>query len=217
LSQKEDYTKKLEELRALEELAEIQDGLPHLHGFPWYKWAKEFFDSTNKETLLIASNQCSKSSTQIRKAIDWATDPRKWKKLWPNMLPGQKPNNFWYFYPTFDVWQAEFETKWEPDFLPRGKYKEHPIYGWSAEYERGQVKKIVFNSGVTIYCKAYSQKVKDLQTGSVYALFLDEELPVEYLPELQARLNDRWVFPHGFYCDVRSAPLGKNHGSKKQR
>jgi hypothetical protein len=202
-----EYKRKLQELKDLEAMQEIVDGLPHLHGFPWYKWAKEFFDSTNKENFLCAANQISKSSTQIRKAIDMATDNRKWKKLWPGLLQGQKPNTFWYFYPTFDVWQAEFETKWEPDFLPRGKFKTHPLYGWTAEYDKGQIRKIIFNSGVTIYCKAYSQKVKDLQTGSVYSLFLDEELPMELLPELQARLNAT----DGYFNMVFTATLGQRH------
>lgn len=202
-----EYKQKLQELKDLEAMNEIIDGLPHLHGFPWYKWAKVFFDSQNREVFLCAANQISKSSTQIRKAIHWATDNRLWKGLWPGLLAGQKPNTFWYFYPTFDVWQAEFETKWEPDFLPRGKFKKHPLYGWDAEFDKGQIRKINFNSGVTIYCKAYSQKAKDLQTGSVHNLCLDEELPIEYLPELQARLNAT----DGYFSMVFTATLGQRH------
>lgn len=129
------------------------------------------------------------SSTQIRKIIDWATDVTKWKKLWPNLLPGQKPNQFWLFYPTGDVWQAEFESKWVPDFLPRGPYKDHPQYGWKEYYDKGIVKKIEFNSGVTLYCKTYSQKAKDLQSGSCHYIGLDEEPPQELMPEISARLR----------------------------
>lgn len=166
-----EYQKALTEIKELEYLLEMKNGLPHLFGFPWYKWAKDFFDSRDKAAFIVAANQISKSSTQIRKAIDWATDPKKWPDLWPGLLPGQKPNQFWYFYPTFEVWQTEFETKWEPDFLPRGKFKDDPNLGWKEYYDKGQIKKIEFNSGVTIYCKAYSQKIKDLQSGSVHALF----------------------------------------------
>jgi hypothetical protein len=177
------------ELEELEALVKARDSLPHINGFPWYRWAKDFFDSKNKACFLCAANQISKSSTQIRKAIEWATNPGLWKELWPNLLPGQKPNQFWYFYPTFDVAQTEFETKWEPDFLPRGDAKEHPVTGWKEYYDKGQIKKIEFNSGVTIYFKVYSQKIKDLQSGSVHAIFLDEECPVDFIPELQARLR----------------------------
>lgn len=195
----------IEEIEELEGLVRLQESLPHLYGFPWYKWAKEFFDCRNRASFLVAANQCSKSSTQIRRMIDWATDTKKWKKLWPDLLPGQKPNQFWYFYPTFDVWQTEFETKWEPDFLPRGEYKDDPTYGWKPVYEKNQIKKIEFNSGVTIYCKAYAQKIKDLQSGSCHAIGLDEECPVDFMPELQARLRAT----HGYLSAVFTATLGQ--------
>lgn len=197
----------LAEYNRLTELVEVKESLPHLFGFPWYPWAKEFFDCTKPAAFLCAANQVSKSSTQIRQAIDWATDPKKWPTLWPGLMPGQKPNQFWYFYPTFEVWQTEFETKWEPDFLPRGRLRDDPIYGWKEEYDKGQIKKINFNSGVTIYCKAYAQKVKDLQSGSVHALFLDEECPVDYMPELQARLRAT----NGYIRAVFTATLGQEY------
>jgi hypothetical protein len=195
------------ELELLKAQAELKDGLPHLYGFPWYDWAKRFFDSTHREVFLTAANQISKSSTQIRKVINWATEPSMWPRLWPNMLSGQKPNQFWYFYPTFEVWQTEFETKWEPEFLPRGKYKDHPQYGWKASFDKGLIRKIEFNSGVTVYAKAYSQKPKDLQTGSVYYLAADEEMPVDLLPELSARLNAT----DGYFSMVFTATLGQTH------
>jgi hypothetical protein len=185
----EELERKIAEVRELELLLELKEALPHLHGFPWYRWAKDFFDETGPYGFLCAANQISKSSTQIRTAINWATDPSLWSELWPDLLPGQKPNQFWYFYPTFDTWQTEFETKWEPDFLPRGEFKDHPQYGWKAHFDKGLIKKIEFHSGVTIYCKAYSQKIKDLQSGSVHAMFLDEECPSEFMPELMARMR----------------------------
>jgi Hint domain len=165
----EELAKKIKLIQDYEYYKSITNSLPHLYGFPWYRWAKDYFDSTNKATFLCAANQLSKSSTQIRKMIDWATDQSKWKKLWPNLLPGQKPNQFWAFYPTQDVWQTEFETKWVPDFLPRNKDDQN--YGWKEYKDKGLIKKIEFNSGVTIYCKSYAQKVKDLQSGSVHALW----------------------------------------------
>lgn len=107
-----------------------------------------------------------------------------WEKLWP----GKTPNLFWYFYPDFNTATDEFETKWH-EFLPREEMKDHPKYGWTAEYERKQIKALVFRSGVRVVFKAYSQKAQNLQAGSVYAMFLDEECPVHILPEIQLRLT----------------------------
>lgn len=205
LSDEEIYRLRLRELEILQLQLKLQKGLPHIYGFKWYKWAREFFESSNKENFLCAANQISKSSTQIRKAIHWATEPKLWKDLWPSLQGSQTPNQFWYFYPTFDVAQTEFETKWEPLFLPQGEYKDDPQYGWKEYYDKGQVRKIEFRSGVTIYFKAYSQKPKDLQTGTVYSLFLDEECPADLIPELQARLNAT----DGYLHMVFTATLGQ--------
>lgn len=195
------------ELERLEYALKVERELPHLNGFPWYGWAKEFYDYMGKAAFICAANQVSKSSTNIRTAIEWATNPNLWPKLWPHLLQGQKPNQFWYFYPTAEVWQTEFETKWEPDFLPRGDFKNDSISGWTAEYERGYIKKIIFNSGVTIYCKTYAQRLRDLQSGSVHALFLDEECPADYMPELLARLRAT----DGYIRAVFTATLGQEY------
>lgn len=205
LSRDEEFTLKKRELEILKLKLELHEGLPHLYGFKWYTWAKEFFDSRNHENFLCAANQISKSSTQIRKAIDWATSPDKWQSLWPSLMPNQKPNQFWYFYPTGDVAQTEFETKWEPQFLPKGKYKDNPTYGWNAVFDKGIIKKIEFNSGVTIYMKTYSQKIRDLQSGTVFAIFADEEMPVDFVPETQARLNSS----DGYFHMVFTATLAQ--------
>jgi Terminase large subunit, T4likevirus-type, N-terminal len=191
----------------LERLLEWEQCLPHLYGFPWYRWAKEFFDTKKKAAFLTAANQVSKSATQLRLAIEWATNKTLWDELWPNLLPGQIPNTFWYFFPTKEIWQQEFESKIVPDYLPRGALKDDPTYGWRHVNDKGFVSKIVFNSGVTIYCKSYAQKIKDLQTGSVHALFLDEECPVEYVPELQARIRAT----QGYLRAVFTATLGQEY------
>src|SRR6185295_15948148 len=85
----------------IEELKERKrrENLPHIYGFPWYSWAKDFFDSTNRFNFLCAANQISKSSTQIRKAIHWATEKSLWEGLWP----GRNVSQFWYLYPTRPV------------------------------------------------------------------------------------------------------------------
>ena len=114
-------------LKALKEREKLRVGLPHLYGWPWYPWAKEFFQSTNNLNFLVAANQCSKSSTMIRKVIHWATEKDIWPKLWPTV-----PKQFWYFYPTFDVSTAEWREKWVKEFMPAGDYKDDPKYGWKA-------------------------------------------------------------------------------------
>lgn len=198
--------KKLAELRALERLALEKKELPHIYGWKWYPWARRFFESASKEgSFLCAANQISKSSTQIRKCIAWATDKTLWPKLWPHMTP----NQFWYLYPNKDVATAEFYTKWV-QFLPQGSMKDDAVYGWHEEFERKQIKAIHFNSGVTLYFKSYSQDVSDLQTGTVFAIFCDEELPVELLGELQSRLNAT----DGYFNMVFTATLGQDYWRK---
>lgn len=193
---------KLKELADLERLAFKKRHLPHLYGMKWFAWARKFFESDNKECFLIAANQSSKSSTQIRKVIHWATD----KSLWPRLWPGMTPNQFWYLYPNKDVATAEFHTKWK-QFLPSVEMKDDSEFGWEAVFERKQIKQIIFKSGVTLYFKTYSQDVQDLQTGTVYAIFGDEEMPVEILGELQARLNAT----DGYFNAVFTATLGQDY------
>lgn len=185
------------ELRSQE--IELREGLPFLHGWPWYTWAKEFFDSTNKLNFLCAANQVSKSSTQIRKCIDWATNKQKWPLLWR-----KDPVQFWYMYPSQRVANAEWVTKWNL-FLPKGKYKDDPVYGWKVERDSSNIIAIHFNSGVHVYFKTYSQSAEDLQTGTVDAMFLDEEAPAELWNELVMRLNAS----DGYFHMVFTATLGQ--------
>lgn len=201
---------KRQEVELLEEKLKTIEGLPHLHAWKWYSWAKKVFDSYNREIFVTAANQISKSSTAIRKNIEWACNPEIWKQAFPLIPPGQKPNQFWYFYPTLDVATIEFETKWVPLFLPKGKYKDHPLYGWKEYYEKSQINCIVFNSGVTIYFKSYEQKVSNLQTGTCFLITLDEECPVDLLPEIQARLNSS----DGYLLSVFTATLGQLYWEK---
>lgn len=181
-------------------LEKAKQALPHLYRYPFYTWARKVFDSTNPEILLVAANQLSKSSTAIRKNIEWATN----KSLWPKLWPGKTPNLFWYFYPNFLLATAEFETKWM-EFLP--KDKNDPVYGWDEEYVKGQINKVVFKSGIILQFKAYSQKLIDLQASSVYMLTADEEMPVSLLPELKARLNAT----DGYFLNVFTATIGQQY------
>lgn len=190
----------LEKERLLKKTIEYQENLPHLYGWAWYPWAREFFESTNKQNFLCAANQISKSSTQIRKCIDWATNKRKWKTLWKTT-----PHQFWYLYPSAPVATIEFEKKWVTEFLPKGKFKDDPEFGWKAEYKKGEISAIHFNSGITVYFKFYTQDIQNLQTGTVHALFCDEELPEELYDELSFRL----AAIDGYFHMVFTATLGQ--------
>lgn len=206
LSRKE-LEEKQKELQELEQMIKLKQGLPHLFGYPFYTWARAIFNSKHREILCTAANQVSKSSTAIRKNIHLATSPKLWPEYWPLLLDGQKPSLFWYFYPSQKLASSEFEEKWVKEFLPRDEYKDHPQFGWRAEYSQGEIYAVHFNTGVSIYFKSYSQKVTNLQAASVYHLTCDEECPVAYLPELQARLNAT----NGYFLHVFTATLGQDY------
>ena len=192
-----------EEVRLLEAEVELKEGLPHLYGMPWYPWAYDFFTMENRLGFLCAANQISKSSTQIRKIIDWATDTDKWKRRWPK--PGLPPPNlFWYVYPTSPVATTEFETKWR-QFLPKNKFKDHEKYGWREEYKNKDIHSIKFNSGVTIQFKSYKQGGFALQSSTVYYIGLDEECPMELWDEFVQRVNAT----DGYISMVFTATLGQ--------
>ncbi len=191
-----------EKIRQLEHQKFLEENLPHLYGWPWYQWAWDYFQSTNRYNFLCAANQASKSSTQIRKCIHWATEKKLWPKLWK-----RTPTQFWYLYPTLDVATAEFEEKWVKEFLPKGDLKESDEYGWEIEYKNKKVHVLRFNSGVNVYFRSYAQDVSDLQTASVFAIFCDEELPAHLYNELNARISAATV--RGYWHMCFTATLGQ--------
>lgn len=197
----ETKAQKLARLELLEQKLALKEGLPHLYGFPWYPWAKEFFESVNATNFLVAANQISKSSTQIRKVIHWATETSLWPRLWPK----RRPSMFWYFYPTKDTLSIEFDEKWEREFLPKGKYKDDPKYGWKLERRDGVPWAIHFNSGLSVYFKTYEQKAKNLQSATVDAIFADEEMPEHLWDEV----NLRRQATDGYFHMVFTATLGQ--------
>lgn len=166
------------------EYTRLKHGLPHLYGFKWYDWSRTFYDSINPMNLLVAGNQLGKSVSLQRKWVNWSTN----RKIWPNIWPNHRPRQFWFCYPTRDVATVEWKMKIEPDIMPRGDFKNHPIYGWQVEFEKKLIHSVHFNSGVTTYFKSYNQDVHALQSSSPDSLFIDEELPEELFSELQARL-----------------------------
>lgn len=192
---------KKQEYKLLLKKQRIQSQLPHLYGMPWYSWAKEFFDSTAKINLLCAGNQLSKSSTQIRKCIHWATEPKLWPKLWKT-----KPVQFWYLYPASSVADVEFTKKWVPEFMPREEMKDDPQYGWKSYNDtKGYINHIDFKSGVTLYFKSYTQSQQNLQTATLHAIFCDEELLVTLYNELIFRL----IGTDGYFHMVFTATIGQ--------
>ncbi len=195
-----DVAERLRKLEEQERTIQMAEGLPFLYGWKWYSWAREFYESRNPINLLCAANQISKSSTQIRKCIHWATAQDLWPELW-----ARKPIQFWYLYPTKAQVNAEFETKWK-QFLPKGEYKDDPYYGWTVEKSGGFVTAIHFNSGVHVYFKTYAQDASSLQTGTCDALFCDEELPVEIFDELMFRISAS----SGYFHMVFTATLGQD-------
>lgn len=189
---------KFEKLKLLEKQAELREGLPFLHGWKHYLWGRKFYESTNKTTLLVAGNQLSKSSTQIRKFIHWATAQELWPLLWR-----RRPRTFIYLYPSKDVALTEFEQKWVPEFMPRGKYKDDPVYGWSFDKKRMVIS---FNSGVSIFFKSYEQNKMNLQTITADAIGCDEELPMDLWDEINFRL----AATDGYFSMVFTATIGQD-------
>ena len=180
-------------------IKELQQDLPHLHGWKFYPWAREFFESRNRMNLLCAANQIGKSSIAIRKNIEWACNKKLWKDLWDT-----PPKQFWYFYPSDSVATIEVEKKWIPEFMPRGAMKDHENYGWDIEYKSGDVHAIHFRSGCSIFFKSYGQKTVVLQTSSVAMMTFDEEAPEEIINECLARLRAT----RGYFNQVFTATRG---------
>lgn len=200
---------KLQKLKLLEEQMLLREGLPFKFGFKKYEWQDRYcINKTNKKRFICAANQIGKSTIQICDRLDIATSPELWPKLYPEQFAhsaGIKPYS-WYLYPNQDTVLSEFYEKWEPCYLPRGKFKDHPVYGWKPTITNKVLKHVTFNSGWRIYFKTYNQNVHDLQSGTVWAVDCDEELPEPLLPELEARL----FATSGYFSMAFTATLGQD-------
>lgn len=192
-----------EKLSLMEEEKELRLSLPHKYLHPLYSWQIEIIESDNKTLLCCSANQIGKSSSTIIKAITWGTDKSLWPELWDVDKIGN-PNLFWYLYPSQDVTNTEFETKWKK-YLPKGKMKDDPVYGWKEVNEGKDTIGIRFNSGVLLEFKTYSQKLSNIQASTLYAIFCDEELPFQFYSELRIRLNAT----DGYFNMVLTATLGQ--------
>lgn len=188
----------LEKLRLMQALEKEYDNLPHLVAHQFYVWQRAYFECTDKLCLITAANQIGKSSIQIKKCIEWATNQKLWESLWP----GRRPRMFWYLYPTKEVATVEWKTKWLP-LMP--KDKDHPLYGWKEKIVNGKIDSVEFNSGIMLVFKVYSQDVSHLQTGTCDAIFCDEEMPADLYEELMFRLSAS----DGYFSMVFTATLGQ--------
>lgn len=143
------------------------------------------------------------SSVNIKKCIEWCVNKDLWPKLWPvQMAEGSLPSLFWYLYPDKVLATAEFEDKWRP-LLPGDP--DHPEYGYRIWYRNRQIERIDWKSGISLHFKGYAQDQQSLQGGSVWAMYLDEEVPVDLLSELQTRVSAT----DGYLHFVFTATLGQ--------
>jgi len=196
---------KLEKIRLLEEKKKLREGLPHLYGRKLFQWQRDYVEAVPKHRhrFLSASNQSGKSSISVIDCIDKATNEKLWKQLWNG-----KPNYFMYFYPSLRLATREFDTKWIPEFLPRGEFKEHPQYGWEAEYKAGEIKALHFKNGISVLFMAYSQAAIDLQAASPSAIYIDEEPPCEIMDELLMRIEGP---RKGYFSAVMTPTQGQQY------
>ncbi len=194
----------IKKLRLLEEEKMLREKFPHMYAHKFYTWSREFLDDwENRTQILTSGNQVSKTSTLIKKLINLAISPDKWKELWPELPVGMKPSQWWFCCPTKEMATIEFHEKWVP-LLPKVP-EDDPLYGWKVDKRSKFVLSVNFNSGINIYFKTYAQDVHSLQGGSCYVMALDEEVPVHLLQELQMRTSAT----NGFMLFVFTATLGQ--------
>lgn len=193
---------KRRELELLREADIRRAELPHLYGHKFYEWQERFFSHPQESTSGVgwrgekiicctAANQCGKSTSAIVDQIRDATEPERWPELWPEFYKktGQTPTSSWYLYPTADIVNAEFEEKWKKFYLPRGRMRTDPRYGWKDNWAKGDLESISFNTGWTIYFKTYGQGAHSLQAGSPGKVTADEELDEHLYSELERRVS----------------------------
>lgn len=113
--------------------------------------------------------------------------------------PGAKPRQFWYFYPDGLTIEKEVETKWIPEWLPRGHMEKDAQFGWKVSRRSSKPNAIHFNSGPVIFFQSYTKSVANVQAGSIHEVVCDEEMPLEFYDELMFRLTaTSGVFTSGF-------------------
>lgn len=173
-----------------------RDGLPFLYGHKWYFWQRQFFNSPANMRLFSAANQVGKSSVHQWDKINRATNLELHEKLWP----GRKPDLFWYWMTDQATVDREFKLKWAR-WLPQGDFKDSSQYGWKVDAnKRGEeVKGIVFNSGINLEFKTFTQSPKNIQSATVFDMGADEEMPLAFWDEAYQRISSTGkYFSSGF-------------------
>jgi len=171
---------------------------------PVGKRAVRCISVANESQTFLAGKSCivtHNSTINIATAIEWCGN----KSLWPRLWGTKTPRQLWYLYPSQDLVTDEVDNKWIPELLPRGAMKTDPAWGWSIEKRGQHVYAIHFNTGLSIYFKAYSQDVHKLQAATIAGIFSDEELPTEFWDEL----NFRRISMGGYFRMVFTATLGQ--------
>jgi len=178
---------KLDKLKHLEAYAKEAARRPHILSQKFYPWQREFFECQDHVQVLTAANQVGKSSTMIKKNIEWATNEDLWPELWPAAhAEGQKPSQFAYLYPSKDIATSEYYDKWLPLLPPQ----DDPELGWKPIIFSKYIWGINFiHKNLIINFKTYRQGEELLQAGTYWMCTCDEELPINLLPELQARVT----------------------------
>lgn len=195
----EDLQKKLQELKDLEDRLYMKENLPFLFGYNLFPWQHEFIHTKNKNALICSSNQSGKSLSQSIRLLNLATDIHNWSSWF-----SRKPDCFWMLLPSKEMIESMIDVKWIPNLLPKGRFKEHPRYGWQLKKSHGSYSHMVFNSGIHLYFKSYEMGAEKLQSGSCDYIAADEEMKEELLPELNARRSAT----NGYFSIVMTPTLG---------
>jgi hypothetical protein len=144
---------KEEKLRALENQLYLKENLPHKYGFKFFPWQRKFLDDTSPDIFLTKANQIGGSTIQIIKMITLATEPDLWLKFFKH-----RPELFLYLYPSKQLFQMEFSSKWIKTLLPKGEFKKSGQYAWEVIGSERNPDGIRFTeTGVECFFRFYSQ------------------------------------------------------------
>ena len=171
---------------------------------PLYSWQLEFINTLARYGFICAANQIGKSAAQWIRMLRFVY----LKSYWDRFFGGNKPLQFWYFYPSVKLATSEIKTKYIRTYLPHEDLKKHPKWGYQLEESKKQIQAIHFNNGVSTYFQSYQQPPTVLQAATLSGVFADEEMPRSLFDEL----NFRGVSQDNFYySNVFTATLGQEY------
>lgn len=171
-----------------------------------YPWQRDFLLSRQRLMFLTAGNQLGKSAGSILRCLNQCLR----KDLWQYWFPKRQPRTMAYLYPDAKLLSVEFAEKWVKLYLPKGKLKNDPKWGWrEVNNEKGLLDHVIFATGVTLYYRTYSQAVTSLQAHTFDAVFCDEETPAAHFDELQVRTQMTAAVGSGYVSMVFTATIGQ--------